>query len=175
MKPSSIYTILILATALPLQAQEKRKAPKEPASAAKQVSVTQEPLGGLALGQKPAEVVKLLGKPESKGKKQMQEATGSSVQDWNYPAKGLKITMEFIGENESVHMVHATAACTLATARGIKIGSAESSVKKAYAKERSKDGSKDGESLLAGSPYDGLEFTFKDGKVTEIFLGVTAE
>jgi hypothetical protein len=172
MKSSSLFITLVLATVLPMSAQDKVEKPK---SVQNQKTVTQEPLGQLALGQTPAEVVKLLGKAESKGKKSMQEATGTSVQDWNYPAKGLTITMEFIGKDETVHMIRATEACTLATARGIKIGSTEAAVKKAYAKEKSKEGSKAGESFLAGSLHDGLSFTFKAGKVSEIFLGVTSE
>lgn len=137
-------------------------------------SVTEESFGSLSLGQKPSEVVKILGEPESKGKKQMQAATGTSVQDWNYPAKGLTITMEFVGSNQNVHMIRATEPCKFATARGIKIGSTETAVKKAYAKEASKHGS-GGDSFLAGSVYDGVNFTFKNGIVSEIFLGVTSE
>lgn len=172
MKSYSIFIALVFATVLPMPAQDKVDKPK---SLQNHKTVTQEPLGQLALGQTPAEVVKLLGKAESKGKKQMQEATGTSVQDWNYPAKGLTITMEFIGNDETVHMIRATEACTLATVRGIKIGSTEAAVKKAYAKEWSKEGSKAGECFLAGSLHDGLSFSFKSGKVSEIFLGVTAE
>jgi len=183
MRISSLCTALIFAaamgTALPLHAQDTGKAAKKDKSEEKgkkaEKSVTSEPLGQLALGKKPAEVVKLLGEPESKGKKQLQEATGTSVQDWNYPAKGLTITMEFAGKDQSVSMIRASAACTLATARGIKIGSTEAAVKKAYGRERDKDSSKDGESFVAGSLYDGVVFTIKGGKVSEIFIGAAAE
>ena len=69
----------------------------------------------------------------------------------------------------------AAGACQLATARGIKIGSTEAAVKKAYAKERDKEQTKAGESFTAGSIYDGVIFTFKDGKVSQIFIGAAAE
>ena len=138
-------------------------------------SVTGEAFGPLVLGQKPSQVVNLLGEPQSKGKKTMQEATGTSIQEWNYPAKGLTVFIESSGADDALSMIQATGNCKFATARGIKIGSSEEAVKKAYAKERSQDGSSDGNSFLAGSPYDGVVFTFKSGKVSEIFVGAAAE
>lgn len=184
--------ILVIALTFPAQAQDKgktadkNKAPAKNEKAEKSKkeekaekpakSVTAESFGQLTLGAKPASVEKLLGKPESKGKKTMQEATGTSIQDWNYPAKGLTITMEFADKKqETVSIIRATAACTLATARGIKIGSTEAAVAKAYGKERDKESSKAGESFVAGSLYDGIIFTLKDGKVAEIFIGAAAE
>ena len=91
------------------------------------------------------------------------------------PAKGLTITMEFIGEEPSVHMIDARSPCSFVTAWGIRIGSAEAAVVKAYAKDRSRYGYTPGKRFLAGSVYDGVEFSFKQGKVTRIFVGVTAE
>lgn len=152
MRTATLFNALIAAAAIgvavPLHAQEKGKATDKGQSAGKsegaekrdeagkeedgektEKSVTSEPLGQLALGHKPAEVEKVLGKPESKGKKTFQEATGTSVQDWKYPAKGLTITMEFAGKTQTVSIIQATAACTLATARGIKIGSTEAEVR----------------------------------------------
>ena len=183
MRTSYFFKALIIAAAIgaaqPLHAQEKGKAADKDKSAGKSEkaakSVTSEPLGQLALGSKPAEVLKLMGKPESRGKKTPQEATGTSVQDWNYPAKGLTITMEFVKKEETVSMIRATAGCTLATARGVKIGSTEAAVNKAYGKERDKESSEAGKSFVAGSLYGGVVFTFKDGKVSEIFIGAAAE
>ena len=83
--------------------------------------------------------------------------------------------MEFAKKDETVSMIRATAGCTLATARGVKIGSTEAAVNKAYGKERDKESSKAGQSFVAGSLYEGVVFTFKDGKVSGIFIGAAAE
>jgi len=63
---------------------------------------------------------------------------------------------------------------TFATSRGIVIGSSKADVEKSY--QHSTEGSGDDpSSYLVGSPYGGELFTFKHGKVTEIFLGQMAE
>ncbi len=167
------HSIAILLTtafgiALPLHAADARKPVP---------GVTSEPFGKLALGQSAAEVVKLLGKPESKGREMLQEADGTRVQDWQYPTGGLTLVMQSLKQNgvQKVFMIRAKAPCSLVTARGIAIGSTEAAATKAYAKERDRGNSKTGKSLLAGSLYDGVEFTFTRGKVSEIVIGVTAE
>ncbi len=139
--------------------------------------VSSEPFGKLVLGQRSDALVKLLGDPGSKGKDTLWEAIGEWVQDWNYPASGLKLGMASAKKNgaKTLLSITATKACTLATARGIKIGSAEAAVRKAYAKEEDKDASHAGKAFVAGSVYGGVIFTFKDGKVTEIFIGAAAE
>ena len=152
-------------------AQEKPEA-KEPAGKA---DVSAEAFGPLALGKSPAEVEKALGKPASMGKKVFQEATGTSVQEWKYPAAGLTVTMEWTGKKPAVGAIRAEEGCKLATARGIKLGSTEAEVAKAYAKEREAETSKAGESFVAGSIYGGVIFSFKDGKVSGIFIGAGAE
>lgn len=164
----AITAAAIFGIAPPLQAAENQKPAK---------SVTSESFGKLAIGQSSVDVLKVLGKPGTKGKETVQEADGTRVQHWSYPDSGLTIVMQSLEKNgaQTVHMIRAVAPCTLATARGIKIGSAEAVVQKAYAKERNKARSNAGKSLLAGSPYDGVEFTFTAGKVGEIFVGVTAE
>ena len=83
--------------------------------------------------------------------------------------------------------------CKLATARGIKIGSTRAEVGKAYRDVEEKapgDGPakpgdpepepvplEEGEekNFVAGTIYGGMIFSFKKGKVVEIFLGAGAE
>lgn len=134
-------------------------------------------LGKLALGQKAEAAIKLLGKPESKGTVTHWEATGDWVQELNYPAEGLelKVASEAKAGPQTVLMLTATAPCALATGRGIKIGSTEAEVKKAYKDVLNAEESKAGETLVAGSVYGGVIFTLKKGKVTEIFIGAAAE
>ena len=136
-----------------------------------------ESIGKLTLGQNAAAVEKILGKPESKGENAEMGATGEWEQSWNYPSQGVEISMGAATKNgaKKISSIRATEKCKLATSRGIKIGSSEADVKKAYAKEQNKEDSRAGESFVAGSIYGGVMFDFKSGKVTQIFLGAGAE
>lgn len=146
-------------------------------SQAEESDVSSEALGKLALGQKAAALTKQLGAPEEKGKDTLWGATGEWVQEWKYPAKGLTFNLASAekGGAKTILMITADEKCTLATARGIKIGSTEAEVRKAYAKEENKEEGKAGESFVAGSIYGGIIFNFTKGKVSSIFIGAAAE
>ena len=134
-------------------------------------------LGKLSLDQKGDEVIKLLGKPASKGKDVMWEAIGEWVQEWSFPSQGIQLHMASAkkGGPKTVLTITATADCKLSTARGISIGSPEAAVKKAYGSVRDKEQSVPGKTFVAGSVYSGVIFSFTDGKVSEIFIGAAAE
>lgn len=136
-----------------------------------------ESLGNITLGQKADQLASLIGKPDSKGKDTMWEAVGEWVQEWRFDAQGLKLNMasENKGGVKTVSSIAATAPCKLATARGIKIGSTESEVRKAYQNVEDKEQSIAGETFVAGSIYGGVIFTIKQGKVVQIFIGAAAE
>jgi expansin (peptidoglycan-binding protein) len=140
-------------------------------------NITAEKFGKLSLGQKADALIKLLGEPESKEKDTLWEATGEWVQTWNYPAKGLALAMASNkkGGSKTLSSITANSKCELATAREIKLGSTEAAVRKAYAKTEDKESSQPGETFIAGSIYGGVMFTFKHGKVSEIFIGAAAE
>jgi len=158
-----LLTLFWILSPLPLRAGEK--------------SVDQEAFGKLTLGQKGEDIVRILGKPASKGKDTNWEAIGQWVQDWNYPAQGLTLHMasDKKGGAKTLLNISASAGCTLTTARGIGIGSSEAAVRKAYGSLEEKSEGKPGESFVAGSIYGGVIFQFKGGKVTEIFIGAAAE
>lgn len=136
-----------------------------------------ESLGTLRLGLTGAEVIKVLGKPSGKNKDVMWEAIGEWVQEWNYPAKGLVLNMASgkKGGAKSTLSISAAAGCSLATARGIRIGSTEAEVRKAYGAVEDRESSVRGESFVAGSLYGGVVFRFEKGRVSEIFIGAAAE
>ncbi len=142
-----------------------------------EVEVDQEAFGKLVLGQKAEAVVTLLGKPESKGKDTKWEAIGEWVQDWKYPTKGLTLALASgsKGGAKRLFSISASAGCTLATARGIRIGSSEAEVRKAYGAVEDKESSVRGESFVAGSVYGGVIFQIEKGKVSEIFIGAATE
>lgn len=136
-----------------------------------------EALGKLALGLKVDKVAELIGKPDSKGKDVLWEATGEWVQEWRFDSHGLKLNMasENKGGAKSVISITATRPCKLATARGIQIGSTEAEVLKIYQNVQDKEQSEAGKTFVAGSIYGGVIFTFREGKVTQIFIGAAAE
>ena len=136
-----------------------------------------ESLGKLALGQKSDQVTSFVGKPDSKGKDTMWEAIGEWVQEWRFKAQGLTFNMasESKGGAKTIASVTAVSPCKLTTARGIQIGSSIADVTKAYKKFQDKEMSVPGKTFVAGSIYGGVIFTFKDGKVSQIFLGAAAE
>ncbi len=144
---------------------------------AEDMTVRDEAFGKLSYGQKAESVTALLGKPESKGKDTLWEATGEWVQEWRYTAQGLKLNMASDAKNgpKTVMTLTATAPCALATARGIRIGSSIAEVTKAYKNVQDKEMSVPGTSFVAGSIYGGVIFSFKDGKVSQIFVGAAAE
>ena len=136
-----------------------------------------ESLGGLRLGLAEKDVVKLLGSPSTRGELVFQEADGNYVQDWHYPDKGIDLWMS-AGEKKSgakkIASITASAPCTFATRKGIKIGDAESAARKAYAEHVDRETS-DPSNLVVGSVYGGIIFNFTEGKVSRIFFGAAAE
>jgi hypothetical protein len=134
-------------------------------------------LGSLELGQSAADVVKALGKPASKGKDVEWEAIGEWVQEWRYPKQGLTLAMNSAkkGGAKTILNITAVAPCEFATSRGIRIGSTEAAVAKAYRDVQNKEESTVGELFVAGSVYGGVLFHLEAGKVVQIFIGAAAE
>ena len=127
-----------------------------------------------------AAVVKALGEPAKKGKFQLQQADGSYSSKWSWADKGVSIDMEAdaaSGAKAKVFNIYLTLPCSLKLGDNIGIGSTEADVKKAYAKNMYVDKDMPAEStvagkqFVAGNPYDGILFVFKDGKVQKITIG----
>jgi hypothetical protein len=139
-----------------------------------------ESLGGIKLGLTEKKLVALLGQPKEKSALTLMEATGDYYQTWRYPGKGLEITLS-AGESKTgaktVASFTASNGCNLTTAKGIKIGSPETDVRKAYGSFEDKENASATQknSFVAGSIYSGIIFTFKDKKVSSIFFGAAAE
>lgn len=137
-----------------------------------------ESLGGLRLGLPEKKVLQLLGSPATRGKLVLQEADGNYVQDWHYPGKGIELSMS-AGEKKSgaktIAGITASAPCTFATKKGIKIGDSESAARKAYAEHVDRETTAEPGVLVVGSIYGGIIFNFTGGKVTRIFFGAAAE
>jgi hypothetical protein len=136
-----------------------------------------ERLGELRLELPEKDVLKLLGKPGKQSKTVLQEADGMYVQTWSYPSKGLEFTMgaEKKAGPKTIATITVFAPCTLSTKKGIKIGSAETEARKAYAAWADKESASEKGVFVAGSVYGGIIFNFTKGKVTRMFFGAAAE
>ena len=137
-----------------------------------------ESLGGLRLGLPEKDVLKLLGPPTKSSALVYQAADGNYVQDWHYPQKGIDLQMS-AGEKKSgaktVASITASAPCTFATKKGIKIGDAESAARKVYAEYADRESGNEPGIFVVGSIYGGIIFNFTAGKVSKIFFGAAAE
>ena len=136
-----------------------------------------ERIGSLRLGLSESDVKKSIGCALQRGPEQLWGADGAYHQSWRCDACGLRIGMvsEKRGATKRIESITLVAPGTLATSRGIRIGSAEQEVRKAYRAEWNREESRQSGSFVAGSIYGGLLFEFQGGKVVQIFLGAAAE
>lgn len=135
-------------------------------------------LGSMKLRMGAADLVKLMGEPDSKGDPEIWGADGLEHSDWSYDSKGLIIGMAKQPDDTEafIFSLNATAPCELATKRGIKIGDSKDEVLSAYKNEIDPAANEDTDSwIVAGSIYGGIGFGIEDGVVTYIFLGASAE
>jgi len=136
-----------------------------------------ESLGALRIDMPDGEVVVLLGEPDEKGDKHLSEADALYHQEWRYPQQGifLELVSESTSGKQRVASIRAGLHSILETTKGIKVGDCFAAVNKAYGDQLDTDNSDPPFTLLAGSLYDGVLFSFEEGKIIQIFLGATAE
>lgn len=136
-----------------------------------------ERLGTLSIGIGEKEALAALPCPVSKGKEEFSEATSDYNQKWSFPACGVNLTMASSakGGPKVVTSIVIFAPSTLATTRGIHIGSTEEEVLAAYAPFVDRGAGQRGKTIVAGSIYGGMIISIADSKVSEIFLGAAAE
>ncbi|MBL7747924.1 MAG: hypothetical protein JNM19_10880 [Chitinophagaceae bacterium] len=136
-----------------------------------------ESFGDIKLGQHYRETVKALGNPGSKSKAVEWGADGLLHEDWTWPGKGLTLNLSSetgkVESSLSVFSITAKSPCTFKTKAGVGIGSSYNEVQAAY--KGHIDPSSGDTTIIVGSVYGGIIFTFKEDKVSEIFLGAAAE
>ena len=104
-------------------------------------------------------------------------ADGAYHQQWVYADCGITLGMvsEKKGARKSIESITVVSPSDLGTKSGIRIGSTEQEVMKAYASHWNKEDSSPSKTFVAGSVYGGLMFDFDAGKVSRIFVGAAAE
>lgn len=136
-----------------------------------------ESLGDLHIDMPGRKVIALLGEPQEKGEQLLSEADALYHQEWRYPRQGIFLQLASVspGDEQSITSVRAGLHSILETSKGIKVGDSFAAVSKAYSDTLNIDNSNPPFTLLAGSLYAGLLFSFEEGKVIQIFLGAAAE
>ena len=147
------------------------------AFAAEEFPYEKEQIGKLHIGLSEAGVRQIIPGQPTRGAEKWWGADGQYHQEWKYPADGITLGMvaKQKGGLKSIESLTITGPSTLKTQRGIRIGSTEAEVVKAYGRFRNAEDSTPGELLVAGSVFGGLMFTFQQGRVRRIFLGAAAE
>lgn len=134
-----------------------------------------EGIGPLKLALSADETIKILGNPETKSKASVWAADGVEHQDWIYKQKGLTLDMITEGGKQKVGNMTASAPCKFKTKRGVGIGTNAQTVMNAYKAEINPSASDSSQSLIIGTVYEGIIFSIKDGRVSSIFFGASAE
>ena len=96
-------------------------------------------------------------------------------EEWENVPCGLKVGMAGkAGRALAAESIAVFAPSTLATSRGIRIGSTEAEVEKAYAAEWNRAVDERGKAFLAGTTERGLIFYFENGRVVRMLLRAPA-
>ena len=147
------------------------------AFAAEEFDWTKETVGKLRPNLSEKEVKQIIPAKPTRGPEQLWGADGAYHQEWKYPAAGITLGMvaEKKGGPKSVERITIISPSTLATSKGIRIGSTEAEVKEAYGRFRNAEDSEHFGGFIAGSVFVGVMFSFQQGKVSRIFIGAAAE
>lgn len=147
------------------------------ALAATEFPYDKEQIGQLHLGLAAKEVKQIIPGQPSRGPEELWGADGEYHQDWQYPKEGVTLSMvsKKKGGPKSIERITLISPSTLATSKGIRIGSTEAEVNEAYGRFRNAEDSKHFGGFIAGSVFGGVMFNFEKGKVSRIFIGAAAE
>ena len=139
--------------------------------------IRSESFDGLKLDMSIQEFEPLLLCRVEKGEPVLWAGIGEIIQEWNYQDCGIKLQLSTVDPEtpQIISSIIVRPPSELKTSRGIHIGSTEQEVSEAYADYLDEDYSVSGDTLVAGSIYGGLVFTFKDNLVESMFLGAGAE
>ena len=139
--------------------------------------LNEERIGNLRIGLTEKNVQKAIHCSLKLGPDELWGSDGGYHQKWEYASCGMTLSMvsEQKGAAKSIESITLISPSTLSTKRNIRIGSAKDEAIKAYKAHWNKEDSKLSGGFVAGSVYGGLILTFKDNKVSGIFLGAAAE
>ncbi len=134
-------------------------------------------IGGIELHKDAADIIDLLGEPESKGGAHFEDATASVVQEWYYPSIGITLRMIQTEYDYYVDGILAESPCTFKTPAGIGIGSDVSELQRIYKEGIDPEENFIDYTTVVGTIYDGIFFhhDLENKKVVSIVIGAVAE
>lgn len=137
----------------------------------------EEQMGNLRIDTPETEVKKNVHCALKRGPNKFGPGDGLYHQNWEYRSCGITLDMvsEEKGTLKSIGSITIVSPSTLTTKKGIRIGSTEQEVIKAYKSYWNREDSEIWKKFVAGSIYGGLIFSFRNGKVSSMFLGAAAE
>jgi len=136
-----------------------------------------EAIGALKIGLSREKAIRIVGGSPKAGRIEEWDADSLFHQRLTFKNAGISLSMvsKIKSSPQTIESITAVAPCALTTKKGIHIGSSEAEVMKAYERNYNKEESTPGSSFIAGSTYGGVSFQFKNGKVSQIFLGAASE
>ena len=137
--------------------------------------MNKEKFGDIKLEMSLIETINKLGEPEEKTKAEFWSADGMYHQTLRYKKKGIELDIQ--GEKDLdkvINMITITKPSTLKTLKNIGIGSSYEDVEFAY-KDVIDPEFSNSESIVAGSIYGGIIFSFENKRVNSVFIGASAE
>lgn len=137
--------------------------------------MTAETIGQIRLGMSEKAVKDMLGKPSKETALVEWGADGLKHKQILYLTKGVELGI-VKDKGLQVESITIKRPCSLKTSRGIGIGNSEAEILNAYRSEIDPSENEAGaESIVAGTVYGGVIFKMRNGKVSEIFVGASAE
>ncbi len=134
-----------------------------------------EQIGNLKINMPETEITKVLGIPDEKSKPLKWETDGLFHQDWIFKEKGIELDVCWEKPTDlKISGITVDKQSKFKTLRNIGIGSTRFDVLEKYKKEIDSR-TIDMNSIIAGSVFGGIFFTFENNKVTNIFIGASAE
>ncbi len=131
-----------------------------------------ETIFGISNGLTANELIKLIGNPNEKSGAEEWESDGMVHDTWKYTKKNIEIGMiSHENSDQLVNSILVNSPSNAKTSRNIGIGSSIDEVRSKYAKEIDISQSSEN-SLVAGSPFGGIIFTFENKKLITIFIRV---
>lgn len=136
-----------------------------------------EAIGALKIGLSREQAIKIVGASPKAGRIEEWDTGSQFHQQLTFKNAGISLSMvsKTKSSPQTIESITAVAPCALTTKKGIHIGSSEADVMKAYKRDYNKEESVPGSSFVAGSTYGGIWFRIDNGKISQIFLGVSGE
>ena len=135
-----------------------------------------ETFGEIKIGQALTYLLKAMGNPDTKSKVTEWGAVGLMHEDWTYKSKGVVINLSSEKKNSDkvIFSITANSNCNFKTRANMGIGNTYEEVTDVYKRDIDTEQTTK-ETIVVGSVYGGIIFSFENNKVKSVYLGPAAE